>query len=691
MNFYQHRKRQIETSIEQILLFAKFSQEYLYSLKNADDLVILSPDRPDLVLAILLGAQAEEDQFLISRHQKHSAEFLAQFENVLIIDTAQIEKLYDNFLQNNQTQIEDAICINLLQEIATDNHCRVWFQSSGSTGSAKYIQHSFQNFITSTRLSYQSFLHQFENIDWALNLSIDHIGGFMALFRSYFLGGKVTHFFWRAPDEDDTPNTFSLVPTQVHWILENQDSAMAKLFQESQLCIISGGEIQVELIAQIKKFKNKGHVVFSYGATETCSQIAVGFFDKKANQLIYRPFKNVQLQAQENNVLIQSPTCCLAIFDQKLKKISDQQVPLSDRIEYAHKENLKDHQYFFMQGRTDEIIISGGENISKQKVQNALQALAPQASFTLTGVASAKWGQELICFAHDDKDYTEELKTQGELENFEIPKAFYNLHTVPYLGAKPSQEDYQRYHRINKNPWFCFHGFMGIPEEWEVLRDFGLINIIPLNLSDFLQANSWKETAELISEYIEQQIGQQQEFNLMGYSMGARVMQGLLRPLRDRIQRVVIISSHLGDMLDHRQKQERKIKDTSLLSGIANQKQWDQFIESWYDQAIFQDIKLHHAHAAITANKQFEKIDLYKRQLALWGPAEMPNYALTYPKELWEKTLLIGGELDSKYCHYLDQLAARKKASFQKIKGHSHALLTTAAMEIADSIYKFDT
>jgi O-succinylbenzoic acid--CoA ligase len=674
--FYTNHKHNILTITEDILLFSTIVKQEIISVQGENNLLILRPDRPDLVLSVLLACQDESDQILISKSEEQDSEFLKHFNEIQTLETHHLIQAFERFKQNLQAEVETPDKKKLRQDICHDNNSHVWFRSSGSSGKSKYIQHHFQNFVKSTQLSHQSYLHIVKEINWALNLSIDHIGGFMALFRSFYLGHRVQQYFWKQPTDKDTSNVFSLVPTQVHWLIDQAESHAAKLFQQAQMVVISGGEISASLVKKIRGFKSNGHVVFTYGATETCSQIAVGFYNNDLEQIEYRPFKEVNIECLNKTALINSPTNCQKLFESSIKKIDI--VQLHDEIEI-------NNQRFIIKGRSDQIIVSGGENISLNKVKMALNMIDPDNTFTLAGVPSEKWGSELICFASNPYNLTvEELKQslRNEFEPFEIPKAFYQLKFVKISGIKPSLEELEKHHKLNNSPWITFHGFMGDQSDWNKLLEHGIENHIPINLNELLSVQNWKDTSETIIQIIQEKIPPEQSFNLIGYSMGARVLLSIVRPLRERIKRVVIVSSHFGDILDSRAKLDRKTKDEALFNNVQTQEQWDSFLDNWYNLELFTGIKNQPDYQQLIDKRRFEKIEDYKKQLEIWTVSNMPNYLITYPKELIDKTLIITGDLDKKYSDYAISLAARKNISHKIIKGHSHALLLSAPDQI---------
>jgi O-succinylbenzoic acid--CoA ligase len=152
----------------------------------------------------------------------------------------------------------------------------VFFQTSGSTGKAKWVALSRSALLASAR-AVNSHLGVRIGAKWALCLPIYHVGGFGVLARAFLSGGicQVFHGKWeplrftRFLYTEGSEYT-SLVPTQVVDLVRKRCVAPQSL----EAVVVGGGKLDDSLYEQARTL---GWPLFrSYGMTEACSQIATG-------------------------------------------------------------------------------------------------------------------------------------------------------------------------------------------------------------------------------------------------------------------------------------------------------------------------------------------------------------------------------------------------------------------------------
>jgi O-succinylbenzoic acid--CoA ligase len=88
-------------------------------------------------------------------------------------------------------------------------------------------------------------------------------------------------------------------------------------------------------------------------------------------------------------------------------------------------------------GRGDDVIISGGENISLSEIENAISQSFANFEFAAFAVLSEKWGQELhVASVNAPAEFSE--RVQGLLVerfgNAAKPKRFHQLTALPLIG-----------------------------------------------------------------------------------------------------------------------------------------------------------------------------------------------------------------------------------------------------------------
>ena len=90
-----------------------------------------------------------------------------------------------------------------------------------------------------------------------------------------------------------------------------------------------------------------------------------------------------------------------------------------------------------MLGRGDDVIISGGENISLSEIENAISEKFSDLAFAAFAITSEKWGQELhlaVVDAPTDFNTTVERILVEKFGNAAKPKRFHQVAALPLIG-----------------------------------------------------------------------------------------------------------------------------------------------------------------------------------------------------------------------------------------------------------------
>ena len=92
-------------------------------------------------------------------------------------------------------------------------------------------------------------------------------------------------------------------------------------------------------------------------------------------------------------------------------------------------------------GRIDDVVITGGENVSLAAIENELSAGFPNISFLATAIPDAEWGQKICLISNNEIDHVriaELLKTN--LGKQFVPKEFLVMQQIPEIGiGKPDR------------------------------------------------------------------------------------------------------------------------------------------------------------------------------------------------------------------------------------------------------------
>ncbi len=305
-------------------------------------------------------------------------------------------------------------------------------KTSGSTSRPKLVYHPITNIWAACERFYQ-FYQQSALTTWQLNLPLNHVGGLSLLFRALYFGltvvisenRKLLHPKARA---------ISLVPTQLASLLESSKEQLAQL----EFILIGGAPAPRGLKEKALNLP----VSYSYGLTESFAAIAgTHLYDPKHARL----FAPISGRLNEGILELKGPGLLHSLFvwsaDNGYQRISyqDQFYPTQDRA------LLREDGTIEIQGRADQVIISGGEKIDLAEVEALINERQELKVSRVIGIPDPKWGEALALFItpHSDalaSELGELLRTT--LGPHYAPKFILPFHKIKYDGIKPTREDF---------------------------------------------------------------------------------------------------------------------------------------------------------------------------------------------------------------------------------------------------------
>ncbi len=231
----------------------------------------------------------------------------------------------------------------------------VSISTSGSTGAPKEILIPASAMIFSARNS-NLFLGAKPGDRWSLLLSPEHTAGINVLVRSIELGtAPVT--------EKESADFTAIVHTQLFRAL-NGDEQLLKHLQGCKAVLVGGAHADEKLLAQANKFGI--NCVTTYGMTET------------SGGCVYNgePLPGVEIRIGET-IEIKGPMLA--------------KVPTKDGFFVTNDIGYLKDGKLYVTGRADDVIISGGKNISLSAIENFLGI-----EYGALGKSSEEWGSSLV-------------------------------------------------------------------------------------------------------------------------------------------------------------------------------------------------------------------------------------------------------------------------------------------------------
>lgn len=429
-------------------------------IKENDHAAILCGNNIDFVKTVnalwMIGAIPVP---LNTKNKVDEIEFQLKLADVkfLLIEESLLEKfLLLNFNQkiiviNNKLSTPEFYISTSKSKLETRNSFHSTFCSlnsalilftSGSTGIPKAVVHTFNNLYNSVLLT--DTISDFSVDDtWLASLPFYHIGGFMIFVRA-LLSGSALAFpeSLSYVDIADSlnyydPTHLSLVSTTLQQLLKAGYKPNTNLKQ----LYLGGGPLDTQLC--IDAVNNGFPIVKVYGSTETCSMVTAlckSDFNLKPDSS-GRPIDDVQIKILDESgnelktsfsgeIVVKSRTLAKEYFNNisETKKKFINGFYLTGDFGF-----IDDDGFLYLESRREDIIISGGENLSVKEIENVFRSNPLINDVYIFSQKDEKWG-EILCAAITTSKLTIENVKEflyTKLPNYKIPKQIYLIDKIP--------------------------------------------------------------------------------------------------------------------------------------------------------------------------------------------------------------------------------------------------------------------
>ncbi len=299
-----------------------------------------------------------------------------------------------------------------------DKNIALVVNTSGSTAESKLVAISDAALIASTNASHK-YLGAVPGDSWSLLLPTTHIAGLNVLIRATALGSRVI-------DNRNTTNYvdsdfISIVPTQLYKALTS-DAKLLEHLTAAEAVLVGGGPVSDKL----KKEAANKHVkiVTTYGMTEMSGGCVY-------NQ---KPLDGVEVKlTSEGLIKLTGPMIASGYLSEKGELTS---VGTDGWFESTDIGELS-AGFLKVNGRSDEVIISGGENISLILVEEKIRELIPNQEIIAFALPDEVWGEKLCLGSTSNLSIEEIKKSIGSLLS---PKEVFLFEQIPTTSiGKPDR------------------------------------------------------------------------------------------------------------------------------------------------------------------------------------------------------------------------------------------------------------
>lgn len=309
--------------------------------------------------------------------------------------------------------------------------------TSGTTGKPKGVLQTFGNHFYSA-VSSALNLGLSSADKWLCVAPIFHISGFSIIMRGLIYGMTVRLVEKFRAEEierilaNETVTIMSVVPFMLKKLIQQQNKTNTHYNSAFRCMLLGGGTIDRETLEIC--LQRSIPVVQCYGMTETCSQIvalrSVDALLKLGS--VGQPLFSTQLKlSKDGEILLKTPALTpgyLNLPNKLPSKMIDGWYRTGD-IGHLDKEGD-----LYIDGRADEMLISGGENIFPQEVEQVYQRYPQINEVAVVGQNDSVWGQVPVAFVVSDRRLsTTKLMNYGyeHLARYKVPQHYIFVSELP--------------------------------------------------------------------------------------------------------------------------------------------------------------------------------------------------------------------------------------------------------------------
>lgn len=328
--------------------------------------------------------------------------------------------------------------------------------TSGTTSEPKAAILRHQN-LTSYILSTVEFVADDEETAGLVSVPPYHIAGISAVLSSTYSGRRMVQLpaftaqAWVDAVLGEDVTHAMVVPTMLGRILDEVETRRTSLPKLRALSY-GGGRMPLAVVERAMDLLPHVDFVNAYGLTETSSTISI--LDPEDHRAA-RSSSDPAVRRRLSSVGRPSPVVELEIRDEAGIALPHGVVGevwvRGEQIsgEYADRKVIRDDGWFptrdsgwldeggylFVEGRLDDVIVRGGENISPSEVEEVLRLHSDIEDVAVLGMPDEEWGERIVAAVVARKAVSaDELQAfvKARLRSTRVPEAFYFRDSLPY-------------------------------------------------------------------------------------------------------------------------------------------------------------------------------------------------------------------------------------------------------------------
>ena len=419
-----------------------------HQLEKGNKIAIICANHPAFISSLFAAAYLGADVYLLNSEMgaaqlkrqvdQHQFDFIIydpSFHNLILEMDYQKRSLaaHGEGESTVARYLKDGTYLKSKKKIKRSSFNRVVILTSGTTGlyksaARKASVSAYTGLFLSLldRLKFESYQSVY------VATPIAHGFGLAALCFSYLMGKDVyirTGFDHEAACtliRDQQIESVTLVPLMLRRMLDCDKAAL-----QSLNCIVSGGAILSPALAEDAIFGLGNKLYNLYGTSEAGVCLLAGPEDlKKYPGTIGKPLDGVSLEIREGQLWLK---CAWSAE-------KDQWINTGD-LGYQDEAG-----YYYLLGRSDGMIVSGGENVYPHELELLLMQHPLIKEVLVTGIEDAAFGHRLAAFVvlHDRERPTKEAILSwlsGKAARYQMPKHLVFTAAIPLTSmGKPDSK-----------------------------------------------------------------------------------------------------------------------------------------------------------------------------------------------------------------------------------------------------------
>jgi acyl-CoA synthetase (AMP-forming)/AMP-acid ligase II len=332
--------------------------------------------------------------------------------------------------------------------------------TSGTTGPPKaaVIRHKH---LVSYILGSVEFLSAEEGDVGLMSVPPYHIAGVAAIASSVYSGRKVVQLpnfsaeEWIDLAQGENVTSAFVVPTMLSRIVEMLESRADIALPSLRALSYGGGRMPQPVIERAMELLPGANFANAYGLTETSSTIsilgpedhraAVSSDDPAVRRRIVsvgQPLPSLEVEIRDEDGNAVGPNEKGEIFvrgEQVSGEYLGKGSQLQDDGWFPTRDggSMDSEGYLFIEGRIDDIIVRGGENISPGEIEDVLHAHAQISDAAVVGISNEQWGEAVaavVVCKGDTQPSVSELQqwVKDRLRSSRTPERIEFVSELPY-------------------------------------------------------------------------------------------------------------------------------------------------------------------------------------------------------------------------------------------------------------------